>query len=159
MNTVQNYSTPNILSSIFWHNYNKFKSLNIVHLFQLWPPSWKRIIVWNKSSARHQGYDRAGNRCRAVRFSIRQYYYSLPTQCAPHSFPLFPSRSSRIITSMNLIDSSRRKKLKRRLVTILHDAIWVRVPQEEANERKKLLEHSTRDAVTYRFGRLELEFD
>lgn len=59
---------------------------------------------------------------------------------------------------MNLIGSLRQKKMKSRVVMILHDAIWVEAPEEEANEAKRLLEQSMISAVDYPFVPLDVDF-
>ena len=59
---------------------------------------------------------------------------------------------------MNLIGSFRRKKMKSRVVMILHDAIWVEAPAEEAQEAKRLLEQSMNSAVDYPFVPLDVDF-
>ncbi len=59
---------------------------------------------------------------------------------------------------MNLIGSLRQKKMKSRVVMILHDAIWVEAPEEEANEAKRLLEQSMIGAVDYPFVPLDVDF-
>jgi DNA polymerase I len=59
---------------------------------------------------------------------------------------------------MLLIGSLRQKKMKSRVVAILHDAVWVEAPAEEAGEAKRLLEQSMIEAVEYSFVPLEIEF-
>ncbi len=48
---------------------------------------------------------------------------------------------------MNLVGLFLRKEMKSRVVMILHDAIWVEAPGEEAEQAKSLLEHSMKNAV------------
>jgi DNA polymerase I len=60
---------------------------------------------------------------------------------------------------MNLIGDFRRKKIKSRVVMILHDAIWVEAPLEEAGEAGMLLSHAMRNAVEYPFVPLEIEIE
>jgi DNA polymerase-1 len=59
---------------------------------------------------------------------------------------------------MNLIGSFRQKKMKSRVVMILHDAIWVEAPEKEAEEAKRLLEQSMISAVDYPFVPLDVDF-
>jgi DNA polymerase I len=59
---------------------------------------------------------------------------------------------------MNLIGSFRQKKMKSRAVMLLHDAIWVEAPMEEAQEAKRLLEQSMIGAVDYPFVPLAVDF-
>lgn len=59
---------------------------------------------------------------------------------------------------MNLIGDFRRKNMKSRVVMILHDAIWVEAPTEEAKEAKRLLGQSMIGAVDYPFVPLEVDF-
>jgi DNA polymerase I-like protein with 3'-5' exonuclease and polymerase domains len=48
--------------------------------------------------------------------------------------------------------------MKSRVVMILHDAIWVEAPEEEANEAKRLLEQSMIGAVEFPFVPLAVDF-
>ena len=59
---------------------------------------------------------------------------------------------------MNLIGSFRRKKMKSRVAMILHDAIWVEAPAEEAQEAKRLLAQSMTNAIEYPFVPLDVDF-
>jgi DNA polymerase I len=60
---------------------------------------------------------------------------------------------------MNLIGSFRQKKMKSRVVMILHDAIWVEAPMEEAEKAKRLLIESMRGAVEYPSVTLDVELE
>jgi len=59
---------------------------------------------------------------------------------------------------MNLVGSLRRRKMKSRVVMILHDAIWVEALEEEADEAKRLLELAMTGAVEYPLVPLEVDF-
>ena len=60
---------------------------------------------------------------------------------------------------MSLSGDLRQRKMKIRVVIVLHDAIWAEAPAEEAEKAKRLLVQSMKDAVEYTYGRLEVEFD
>ncbi len=60
---------------------------------------------------------------------------------------------------LSLTGTFRKKKMRSRVVMILHDAIWVETPEEEAEEARKLLEHAMRNAVDMPFVALEVEFE
>ena len=59
---------------------------------------------------------------------------------------------------MTLVGLFRRRKMKSRVVMILHDAIWVEAPEEEAVEAKSLLEQAMVGAVEFPFVPLEADF-
>ena len=59
---------------------------------------------------------------------------------------------------LSLVGLFRRRKMKSRVVMILHDAIWVEAPEEEAAEAKHLLEESMTNAVELPFVPLEVDF-
>ncbi len=59
---------------------------------------------------------------------------------------------------MTLVGQFRRKKMKSRVVMILHDAIWVEAPEEEIEQAKRLLEDSMKNAIELPFVPLEVEF-
>jgi DNA polymerase-1 len=59
---------------------------------------------------------------------------------------------------MNLAGALRRQKMKSRAVMILHDAIWVEAPAEEAAEAKRLLERSMKNAVEHLLVPLDVDF-
>jgi hypothetical protein len=59
---------------------------------------------------------------------------------------------------MGLVGILRQRNMKSRVVMILHDAIWVETPIEEAEEAKKLLEQSMTEAFEYPFVPLEVDF-
>jgi DNA polymerase I len=58
---------------------------------------------------------------------------------------------------MNLIGSFRQKKMKSRVVMILHDAIWVEAPVEESEEAEKILAKSMRGAVEHPLVTLDVD--
>jgi DNA polymerase I len=60
---------------------------------------------------------------------------------------------------MNLIGSFRRKKMKSRVVMILHDAIWVEAPLKEAEQARRLMEDTMKNAVEFPLVPLEVEFE
>jgi DNA polymerase I len=59
---------------------------------------------------------------------------------------------------LSLVGTFRKKKMRGRVVMILHDAIWVEAPEEEAEEAGILLEQSMKHAVDMPFVPLEVEF-
>ncbi len=59
---------------------------------------------------------------------------------------------------MNFVGTFRRNKMKGRVVMILHDAIWVEAPVEEAEVARPPLEQSMKNAVDITFVRLEVDF-
>jgi len=59
---------------------------------------------------------------------------------------------------LSLVGTFRRQKMKSRVVMILHDAIGVEAPEEEAEEAKRLLEQSMVRAVEFPFVSLEVDF-
>lgn len=62
------------------------------------------------------------------------------------------------MTLMNLVGDFRRKKMKSRVVMILHDAIWVETPIEEAEKAKRLLAGSMTEAADYPCVTLDIDF-
>jgi DNA polymerase-1 len=52
-----------------------------------------------------------------------------------------------------------RRKMKSRIVMIIHDAIWVEAPKEEAEQARTLMEDTMQNAVEFRLVPLEVEFD
>ena len=59
---------------------------------------------------------------------------------------------------LSLVGLFRRRKMKSRVVVILHDAIWVEAPPEEAGEAKHLLAQSMTNAVELPFVPLDIDF-
>ena len=59
---------------------------------------------------------------------------------------------------LSLVGTFRRKKMQSRVVMILHDAIWVEAPEDEAEEARRLLEHAMKNAVEMPFVPLEVDF-
>jgi DNA polymerase I len=57
----------------------------------------------------------------------------------------------------SLVGELRRRQMKTRVVMILHDAIWVEAPEEEAEEAKRLLKLAMTGAVEYPLAPLETE--
>jgi DNA polymerase I len=60
---------------------------------------------------------------------------------------------------MTLVGIIHRINMKSRVVMILHDAIWVETPEEEAIEAQRLLEQAMKHAVEMPFVPLEVDFD
>lgn len=60
---------------------------------------------------------------------------------------------------LSLIGTFRQKKMKSRVVMILHDAVWVESPEVEAEQARRLLEHAMKNAVDMPFVPLEVEFE
>ncbi len=52
-----------------------------------------------------------------------------------------------------------RRKMKSRVVMIIHDAIWVEAPEEEAERARTLMEDAMKNAVEFLLVPLEVEFD
>jgi DNA polymerase I len=59
---------------------------------------------------------------------------------------------------MNLMGSFRQKKMKSSVVMILHDAIWVEAPMDEAGDAMRILEQSMCSSVEYSSVPLEVDF-
>ncbi len=59
---------------------------------------------------------------------------------------------------LSLVGTFRRRKMGSHVVMILHDAIWVEVPEEEAEEARTLLEQAMKNAVEMPSVPLEVEF-
>jgi DNA polymerase I len=59
---------------------------------------------------------------------------------------------------LSLVGTFRQRRMKSRVVMILHDAIWVETPEEEAEEAKRLLEQSMVGAVELPSVPLEVDF-
>ncbi len=59
---------------------------------------------------------------------------------------------------LSSVGTFRRRKMKSRVVMILHDAIWVEAPGEEAEEATRVLEHAMKHAVKMPYVPLEVEF-
>ena len=53
----------------------------------------------------------------------------------------------------------RKRKMKSRIVMIIHDAIWVEAPIEEAEQARTLMEDTMQNAVEFPLVPLEVEFD
>jgi len=51
-----------------------------------------------------------------------------------------------------------KRKMKSRIVTIIHDAIWVEAPEEEAELARTLMEDTMKDAVEFSLVPLEVDF-
>ena len=60
---------------------------------------------------------------------------------------------------LSLVGTVRQRKMQSRVVMILHDAIWVEAPEEEAEEAPRLLEQAMKHAVEMPFVPLEVEFE
>lgn len=60
---------------------------------------------------------------------------------------------------LSLAGTFRQRKMMSRVVMILHDAVWVEAPVEEAQEARRLLEHAMKNAVEMPFVPLEVEFE
>ncbi len=54
---------------------------------------------------------------------------------------------------------SNRHKMRSRVVMILHDAIWVEAPEEEAREARERMLYHMEDAIELWFVPLEVEFE
>jgi DNA polymerase I len=60
---------------------------------------------------------------------------------------------------LSLAGTFRRRNMRSRVVMVLHDAIWVEAPEDEAEGARRMLEHSMRNAVEMPFVTLEVEFE
>ncbi len=70
-----------------------------------------------------------------------------------------PKRKSSAWPCCPLSDTFRHRKMRSRVVMILHDAIWVEAPQEEAEEAHKQLEHAMKHAVEMPFVSLDVDLE
>jgi DNA polymerase I len=57
------------------------------------------------------------------------------------------------------VGTFRRKKMKSRVVMILHDAVWVEALEDEAEEARRLLEQAMRNAVEMPIVPLEVDVE
>ena len=53
----------------------------------------------------------------------------------------------------------RRRNMNARIVMMIHDALWVESPEDEAKEARRLLEHEMKNAVQMPFVPLEVELE